>query len=76
MIDLTYQQGVLIYLGLWLATIFILWTREFLRLRRRDWELGKNTLFRCRACGTNFKSRDDEGMRTARCPKCNTFCLR
>ncbi len=73
MIGIDFYWGFVLYLGVWLVTIFILWIRELRRLRLYDLKVGKNELCKCNSCHYNFLMNNNSNI--SRCPRCNAMCI-
>lgn len=73
MIGLDFYWAFVLYLDIWLVTIFVLWIRELRRLRQYDLKIGKSELCRCEKCNYNFLI--ENNFNISRCPRCNEMCI-
>ncbi|MDD3153788.1 MAG: hypothetical protein PHS41_02895 [Victivallaceae bacterium] len=71
---LSLYEGILLYLGVWLGVVILLWVREVLRLKNFQWELTNRKLFHCDNCHLSFLNREPATL--TRCPRCNAICIR
>lgn len=74
MIPLPYADAFSAYLYLWFIVVGALWAAETLRLRKSDWSIAKERLYKCDHCHLSFLATDDSENVT-RCPRCNEMCF-
>lgn len=74
MIPIPYEQTFSACICLALLILAIMWLREELRARPRDWSVVKEKLYICDKCHYSFLAEHDEEHIT-RCPRCNEMCF-
>ncbi len=74
MIPLPFEHAFSVYLYVWLVALALLWYRESRRMRKYDWSIAKERLYKCDNCHLSFLAKDDSENVT-RCPRCNEMCF-
>ena len=74
MIPIPYEHLFSVYITLWFIVLAIFWYREVSRLRRGDWSIAKERLYKCDRCHLSFLAKSDSENVT-RCPRCNEMCF-
>ena len=74
MIPLAIEHLFSVYIYLWFFAVAILWFKEISRMRKGDWSIAKEKLYKCDNCHLSFLSHDDSENVT-RCPRCNEMCF-